>query len=240
MLGRGRAQALASDAATDQALAAMPTAELLRQRDRLQAGTSERTRVERELNVVIAQRQRAEKLVAASREPPTDRRPTRRKGRDAGSSAAQDAVAAQAADRARALAQRENELRVRLGQQPDLASDRPATLSVIDNELARRRTNAARIVAVQPSPYLVAELGPVPERLTERRAWQRAARRIEMYREDFEVNDPHSAHGPQPRELGQRDAWRIVRRDVDAARAELPRDRGAEHPRSRGFERDLG
>lgn len=96
-----------------------------------------------------------------------------------------------------------------------------------------------RGVDVDPARYLLAELGPVPERLSGRRVWRRAARRIAMYREDFAITDPDRALGPQPRELRQRDAWQIARRDVDEARAELLRTQGLERSRQRDTGRDL-
>ncbi len=239
-LGRSRAQALASDAAPDEALAALPTEELVRQRDEVQADTFEQARIARELSAVIAQRQQAERAASASPEPQTGRSRLRGKGREAASAPTEEALTAQAADRARALAQRETELRAQLAQRPDADSDPAATLRAIDDELARRHSRATRVVSIEPPPYLVAELGPVPERLTQRRAWQRAARRVEMYREDFDVKDRHSALGAQPRELRQSDAWQIARRDVDVVRAELQRDRETERVPSRSLERDLG
>src|SRR5438309_6574562 len=78
--------------------------------------------------------------------------------------------------------------------------------------------------------YLTGELGPYPDRPSQRRTWERAATRIEMYRESFGVTDEKSALGEQPREHRQRDAWRIARRDIDRAARELgravARDRG--------------
>ena len=238
-MGRSRAQAMASDAATHHALAALSTAELARQRDQLQSSHSERTRIERELEAVVAQRRQAESM-SASKSEAERTRGFGRKRADAEPTAQERAVAAQAADRTQALAQREAQLRARLAQEPARAPEGRARLSAIGAELESRQGSAARTVAVQPPAYLLAELGPVPERLSQRRAWHRAARRIEMYRQDFDVNDPETALGAQPRELRQRDAWRIARRDVDAVREELQHNHDAERARSRGPERELG
>lgn len=241
-MGRSRAQAMASDAATDQAVAAMPTAELVRQRDRLQSSHSERTRLERELDALVAQRRQAESTSAVKSEAERTRGFGRKRA-GAGPTAQERAVAAQAADRARALAQREAHLRAQLAQGPARGPEGfegRAGLSAIGAELERRQGGAARTDAVQPPAYLLDELGPVPDRLSQRRAWSRAARRIEMYRQDFDVNDADRALGAQPRELRQRDAWRIARRDVGAVREELQRNHDAERSRSRGAERELG
>ena len=58
--------------------------------------------------------------------------------------------------------------------------------------------------------------------------WDRAAVRIEHYRTSFDVTDPHSTLGPRPDELRARAAHDQARRDIDAAKAGLTRDRGIE------------
>ena len=67
--------------------------------------------------------------------------------------------------------------------------------------------------------------------------WDRAAVRIEHYRSSFDVTDPHSALGDRPDELRARAAHDQARRDVDAAKARLARDRGIEQAPS---ERAIG
>lgn len=105
----------------------------------------------------------------------------------------------------------------------------------IGEELDRRRQNAARAAAIEKPAYLTAELGPYPEWPSHRRTWERAAIRIEMYRESFGVIDEKSALGKEPREHRQRDAWRIARRDVDRALRELGRAQARARDQARGI-----
>lgn len=83
--------------------------------------------------------------------------------------------------------------------------------------------HATRAVTVKPPAYLVNELGPYPERRSQRAAWERAALTIETYRRGFGVDDRESAFGPHPEELRQASAWRDARRESARARRELAR-----------------
>lgn len=123
----------------------------------------------------------------------------------------------------RSLADREDALHAEL-ERADATTHAPSDqtrLSLIENELNSRRARTVRALDIEPAAYLVAELGPVPDHLADRKVWQRAARRLVTYRENFDVRDPHRALGPEPRELRQRDAWRTARRDLHEAHAQL-------------------
>jgi len=134
------------------------------------------------------------------------------------------------------------QVRRQLGQRHirPVAPQHRARLSAIQDELSRRRARVGRAVDVEPPRYLAAELGPVPERLSERRVWQRTARRIAIYREDFAVTDPDRAIGAETRDLRQREAWRITRGDIDETQTQLQAGRRIDRVRSRDIERDLG
>lgn len=219
-LSQSRAQTAASDAALASSLASTPTAELVRQRDELSSDERATANLARQLHAVRAQRERAQRILDQHRTTPTPEREPR-------SSREQDvrgaAIAAQAADRVRSLADREDALHAQL-ERADATTHAPsdqARLPLVENELNSRRARTVRALDIEPAGYLVAELGPVPDHLADRKVWQRAARRVVTYREDFDVRDPHRALGSEPRELRQRDAWRIARRDLDEAHAQL-------------------
>jgi hypothetical protein len=107
--------------------------------------------------------------------------------------------------------------------------------AAIGEELDRRYEHAARAAAIDKPAYLIAELGTYPDRPSHRRTWERAATRIEMYRESFGVNGEKRALGSEPREHRQRDAWRIARRDIDGALRELGRTEARAREQGRGI-----
>jgi hypothetical protein len=120
---------------------------------------------------------------------------------------------------------------------PDLArhADTIGRYAAIGEELDRRRRQAARAAAIEKPAYLIAELGRYPDRPSQRGTWERAATRVEMYRESFGVTDEKNALGKEPREHRQREAWRIARRDVDRALRELGRDQARAREQGRGL-----
>lgn len=66
--------------------------------------------------------------------------------------------------------------------------------------------------------YLETALGPRPERLRQRRRWDRAARRIERFRQAHGVAGASLALGPEPTGLAARVEWRKAQREIESAR----------------------
>ena len=85
---------------------------------------------------------------------------------------------------------------------------------------ARSARSCAPDISKSPR-YLLDELGQRPDPPKARGVWDRAAVRIEHYRNSFDVSDPHSALGDRPDELRARAAHDQAQRDVDAAKARL-------------------
>jgi hypothetical protein len=88
--------------------------------------------------------------------------------------------------------------------------------------------------------YLIAELGERPSSPRERGVWDRAAVRIEHYRVSFDVGDPARALGDRPHEQRARGAYDQTRRDIDAAKKQLARDRARERSLPRQRQMTLG
>ncbi len=118
---------------------------------------------------------------------------------------------------------------------------RPDPLSRVRSALGRSRgqtaaiEHATRAVTVKPPAYLVKELGPYPERRSQRRMWKYAAVTIETYRRGFGIDDVESAFGPQPPDLRQASLWREARREAARTRRELARGVERSLPLGRGL-----
>jgi conjugative relaxase-like TrwC/TraI family protein len=139
---------------------------------------------------------------------------------------AQRAMESQARERVRELAARQAELQragPTSGPRPAHSLEDAARQGAIREELARRARGRVRAAVVAKPDYLVNELGPYPHRHSKRRAWQRAAIRIEGYRQEFGVTDPRRALGAEPDSLRQRSARREVQREIDRASRQLAR-----------------
>jgi conjugative relaxase-like TrwC/TraI family protein len=120
-------------------------------------------------------------------------------------------------------------LRMNLGHsRAQTAAIDVATGGSAGDELDRRRASRVRATLIERPEYLLRELGPYPDRRSDRRAWERAATRIDSYRARFGVDDPSRALGDEPRELRQRSARRETQRNVDRALRDLGRRRGRE------------
>jgi hypothetical protein len=100
--------------------------------------------------------------------------------------------------------------------------------AVRDEILARAQCQVLRARHIEVPAYLLDELGDRPDAPKARGVWDRAAVRIEHYRSSFAVSASHSALGDRPDGLRARGAYDQARRDVDAAKARLARDRGIE------------
>ena len=102
-----------------------------------------------------------------------------------------------------------------------------ARLAAVRDEIhTRAQRQVLRARHIEVPAYLLDELGERPDAPKARGVWDRAAVRIEHYRNSFDVTDPHSALGDRPDELRARAAYDQARRDIDAAKARLARDRG--------------
>jgi hypothetical protein len=211
-LTRSHAQLLAIDTAYAAELAALPTAALRERAAQLRSdlvNTGSRG-LDKQLAALARQREGAERAASAARDrinaiPP-------HAGHEL---VAAHATEQQALRRVHALAERERALRATAASQqaePDLT--RTARLVAVREELRRRRATATRATTIDPPAYLVAALGPVPERPSRRRQWHRLAARIDEYRDTHNIHDPHVALGLEPDDLAQRAAWRELRHDL--------------------------
>jgi conjugative relaxase-like TrwC/TraI family protein len=220
-----RAQTAALDVAAREGISQATTTDLIAERSRLAGRIGGPHRSDpRARRRVAAQRAQAERAAeeAGARVAEAEEGSAGRHSH--AKTAPHRAIQSQARERARQLADREDDLtQVGTAHSTWLASraEDITRYAALGDELDRRRHSAARAAIVEKPAYLVAELGPCPDRPAQRRAWDRAAIRIEMYRQDFGVAGAESALGEEPRELGQRSAWRQARLDVERVRREV-------------------
>jgi hypothetical protein len=100
-----------------------------------------------------------------------------------------------------------------------------ARLAAVRDEISTRaQRQVLRARHIEIPAYLLDELGERPHAPKARGVWDRAAVRIEHYRNSFDVSDPHSALGDRPAEMRARAAHDQAQRDIDAAQARLARD----------------
>jgi hypothetical protein len=197
-----QAQTAALDMAARDGIARMSTADLAVERRLLEERFSRGRQKGREMDRLAASRAEAERAATgAVRSTPLE---------------------ALARARARELAAREVELR------RDLAARDPVEdsvrLNVVREELDRRGRSRVRAAVAARPDYLVHELGPYPHRRSKRRVWERAAMRIESYREEFAVTHAKQALGGDVRDLRQRAAAREVEREIERSRGVLERE----------------
>jgi hypothetical protein len=122
-------------------------------------------------------------------------------------------------------AERERELAGSLSarETPQLEHEAPRKgAAAIETELAILRQRG-RHGALESSiePYLTVALGPLPEQPRARRTWEQAAHRIDAYRFEHGITDPHSALGPAPTGTAVRAHWQRAQRDVNRAQRAL-------------------
>jgi hypothetical protein len=109
-----------------------------------------------------------------------------------------------------------------------------ARLAAVRDEIhGRAQRQVLRARHIEGPAYLLDELGQRPDAPNARGAWDRAAIRIEHYRNSFDISDPHTALGDRPDELRARAAHDQARRDVGAAQARLARDHTLDRAPSR-------
>jgi conjugative relaxase-like TrwC/TraI family protein len=134
-------------------------------------------------------------------------------------------------------AERERELAGSLsaGGTPELEHEAPRKrAAAIETEPAILRQRG-RHGALESSiePYLTVALGPLPEQPRARRTWEQAAHRVEAYRFEHGITDPHSALGPAPTGTSVRAHWQRAQRDVKRAQRALG------HAVARGLDHQL-
>jgi hypothetical protein len=232
------AQTAAVDVAACDGIGRMTTAELVAERARLAERVVDPPKGRSgELARLGGRRTEAERSAAVARErvEELERQPGGTRRGSTQSVTAARALADQAEERAAQLRRRDDELErsmVDLRQPAASHAQDAVRYAAIGDELHRRGRARARAAIVERPEYLVRELGSYPLRRSERRIWDRAARGIESYRQEFNVRDRTSALGEEPRELRQRQAWRASRHLVD--RAVWVRSRGSERGRDSG------
>lgn len=211
-LQRSRAELLATDTLQAHELSQAPTRELLADFDQLHAELSQSTRRSNRRGVEIRrQRETAERAAAASQARFQD---TEQHASDPSKLASERAALHQAQERIAALSEQEREAPSGASATP-VSSQTTQRYLAVRQELIRRREGYGHVLAVDPPGYLTAALGPVPDRISARKRWQRTAVDIESYRERFAVDDPEHALGTQPGDLRQRSAWRELRQQID-------------------------
>lgn len=122
-------------------------------------------------------------------------------------------------------AERERELAGSLSARgtPQLQHEPPPKgAAAIETDLAILRQRG-RHGALEASiePYLTVALGPLPEQPRARRTWEQAAHRLQAYRFEHGITDPHSALGPAPTGTSVRARWQRAQRDVNRAQRAL-------------------
>jgi len=213
-LARPGGQALAIDTPGNLDVRATPTAQLRVERDRLRAELDQAppNRV-RLLERATLRRQQAEQQVAANdaQHPGGSRRFGRRNAEQPQDQAAR-ALAVRQADRA---AQAEVDARAEQQQHEawvDGHGHTGGTYLDVTRELASRSRQRVTFAELEQPTYLTKTLGPVPESVRGRRAWRQAARAVQDYRQQFQIDDPHRPLGEPPardhQDFQRHQAWR--------------------------------
>jgi len=217
---RDGSKTLASDTPDLVDVRRLSTKQLRAERDRLQAERAE-CPPDRSRELTLAQR-RAKDLEEARRQALADLEAARAEAADARGRAARLAAGdrlALAEHRGRTLARQADQAAERVGMLRRAQQQRAGWLEAHDAELRRReqlvtrelawrRCVDERAMALDPPTWLLAELGPMPQRPAERQAWIAAAAELDAYRR---------VHGlPEPAERAQR-VGGPAERDTDAA-----------------------
>jgi len=222
-LGGSRAQTMAADAPLVTELAERPTDALCREQQQLRGELAASEGRQRTRDRLAEQRAVAERLLADA------------EARAATSGLPGDvAVARQAARRVTDLRQRETQLPYHSGADPKMARRR---LIAIGAELEQRAARTGRVAELAPADYLLAALGPRPERFAQRAQWRQAAWRIEQARDAAGHTGSHDALGREPRDLRARELWHDAQREIERYRREL--DPALEARRGAPDEREL-
>jgi ATP-dependent exoDNAse (exonuclease V) alpha subunit len=95
--------------------------------------------------------------------------------------------------------------------------------AALETQLSLYRQEYVRHALDHPAPYLVAELGPLPDEPRARRTWEQAAQTIEALRFDHAITDTRTALGPAPTATQARAERQRAQRDVQHAQRDLGR-----------------
>jgi conjugative relaxase-like TrwC/TraI family protein len=250
VMGRDGSKILASDLPALPDVRRLSTKQLREERDRVATARAE-CPPDRSRELTLAQR-RAKDLEAARRQALADLETARAEAADA--RGRRERLAAR--DR---LALAEHRLGA-LGRQADQAAERVGMLrrhqqrragwleaydaelrcreQLVTRQLAWQRRVDARVMALDPPTWLVAELGPMPEAPAERAAWLAAAVELDAYRRVHGLPEPAeraqrgggpsargagTAAGPDPGRDGPRPQDATADRDPPGGRAVLSR-----------------
>ena len=93
----------------------------------------------------------------------------------------------------------------------------------LDSQLSSRRREHVHAALDRPAAYLSMVLGAPPDQPRARRAWQKAATRIEAYRFDHAVTDTRHALGSPPTATRERAEWQRAHHDLERAQRDLGR-----------------
>jgi hypothetical protein len=244
-LARPGGQALAIDTPDNLDVRATPTAQLRGTRDRLREQLDQappnRARL---LDRAAERRQQAEQQLAAveAKHPGGDghRWFGRRHHDEQPQDPAARALAARQAERA-ALA----EVEARSAQQQHEAwmEDHHGlghNYREVARELALRSRQRVAFAELEQPAYLTGALGPIPESVRGRRAWRQAARAVEDYRQQFQIEDPDRALGEPPgrdhQDPERQQAWRQASGAI--ARMQARQQRQLDRDQQRPLDRD--
>jgi hypothetical protein len=227
-LARQGGQRLAIDTTSRLDVRATPTRELRAERDRLRAeldqAPPDRSRV---LERAAQRRHQAEQQLAAAEaeHPPRGARGLLSRRRVPEQDGAARTLVARQAERA---AQAEVEARAAQQRHEAWAEDHQDLglgYCEVTRELALRSRQRVTFAELEQPGYLTNTLGPVPESVRGRRAWQQTARQVEDYRQRYQIDDPDRPLGQPPgradAERGQ--AWRQANSAIQRMQARQQR-----------------
>jgi hypothetical protein len=215
-LARPGGQALAIDTPDNLDVRATPTAQLRGERDRLRSeldqAPPDRRRV---LERATLRRQQAEQQLAANDAQHPGGGGRRWFGRRNAEQAQDPAAQALAERQAERAAQAEVDARAAQQQHEawmDGHGHTGGTYLEVTRELALRSRQRLAFAELEQPTYLTDTLGPLPESVRGRRAWRQAARAVQDYRQQFQIDDPDRPLGEPPardhQDPERQQAWR--------------------------------
>jgi conjugative relaxase-like TrwC/TraI family protein len=144
------------------------------------------------------------------------------------------------ADRVASGVESAERFEARKAELPPISHEARAEAAVIDHVLAERERARLAAAILSAPEYLTKELGERPDDLVKRREWDRAAGRIERYRDKHAVRDLNYAFGPETKDgIGHSEREAELRRlresQIELGRVQRTRDRTIE----RGIELGL-
>jgi hypothetical protein len=108
----------------------------------------------------------------------------------------------------------------------EAANDEHRERELLASELERRRRARGLALLLDPPPYLIAELGPVPDELVSRRRWRSAAETIESLRDQLAYSDSRQALPDRVTDPAARAQVKALRESI--AKPDLDRNVGRE------------